>query len=155
MKSIGFSIVGLAILGSQAFASESKTIVQCQATDPAFTSVSFNRVTNPNGLSQLSIVVSRYIDADEGIRSEDIYKIDSVEKDRLPVKDEAYSSALLKVVEDIKNDKFDGTIVVKANPLRSKSDLPLFLNFQRFDGDLPNSMVIGGLALRLNCIIGC
>lgn len=154
MKSIGFSIIGILILGSQAFASGSETIIQCQAIDPAFTMVHVNRDPSSNGFSQLSIVVSQYIDADEGIRSEDTYKIASVEKDRLPLKNEAYSSALLKIVEDIKTDSFDGTIVVKAIPLRSKSNLPLFLNFQRFDGDLPNSMVIGGLALKLNCIRG-
>jgi hypothetical protein len=155
MKSIGFSIIGLVILGSQALASEPETIIQCQATDPAFTMVHVNRATSSNGLSQLSIVVSRSIDAEKGTRGEDIYKIVTVEKDRLPLKDEAYSSALFKVIEDTENDRFDGTIVVKAIPLKSKSDLPLFLNFQRFDGDLPNSMVIGGLALRLKCTIGC
>ncbi len=155
MKSIGFSIIGLLILGSQAFATEVNTIVKCQAFDPAFTTVMFNESIDSSGLPQLGIIVSRYINVDEGIKIEDIYDIDFIEKDRVPLKEAAYSSALLKVVEDIENDKFGGSIFVKAHPFRSQNDQPLFINFQRFEGNLPNSMVIGGLALRLNCTIGC
>jgi len=150
MKSIRFLMIGLFILGSQAFAAERNTIIECRAMDPAFTVVSVNKVSGSNGMSRFNIVVSKRID--EGLRIEDLYQIATIEKDGIPLRMDAYSSALRKVVQDIEDDKFDGTIIVKSHPLRSKNNFPLFLNFQRLEGDLPDSVVVGGLALKLNCV---
>jgi len=144
-------MIGLLILGTQAFAAEQNTIIECRAFDVAFTHVRVHKVLGSNGLSRFNVVVSKAIDIDEGIRIEDLYQIDTIEKDRIPLRMDAYSSALRKVIQDIEDDKFDGTIIVKSHPLRSKNNFPLFLNFQRLEGSLPDSLVVGGLALKLNC----
>ena len=73
MKSIRFLMIGLFILGSQAFAAEQNKIIECRAMDPAFTVVSVHKVSGSNGLSRFNIVVSKRID--EGLRIEDFYQI--------------------------------------------------------------------------------
>lgn len=152
MKNFVITIACLLFSASQAFATESKLIVQCFGSHSANTVLNIYEISGSEGLAQVNIIVSRSNGNDDGDNTtQDSYSIRTISKDGRPLKKEAFGWALRKSAEAIQDDKFYGFLFATAEPNSSKGAETLYLNLQRYEGSAPNLMVISGQVEELSC----
>ena len=137
------TLTALSIIPSFAFATETKNFARCYG-DHHGSYLNLRTITGSEGLAQVLIDVSN--DSDDAAV---VYEISEVSKNGAALQKKAYSWAIRQAIKAEAAGDFYGFVKVKA--VSRATGKTLYLNLQKYTGELRHALVIDGYVEAITC----